>query len=92
MVPSLDFFTPELFHGIGSAGFHIHFADDNRSYGGHVLDFEVDDVVIEIQNFETFQQHFPVNNETFVKTKLITKMWQKKLEKLNNPINIIRRP
>lgn len=69
VVPLLDF-TPELFHGIGSAGFHIHFADDERAYGGHVLDFEVDDVVVEIQNFETFQQHFPVNNETFVKAKI----------------------
>lgn len=69
VVPLLDF-TPELFHGVGSAGFHIHFADDERAYGGHVLDFEVDDVVVEIQNFETFQQHFPVNNETFVKAKI----------------------
>lgn len=25
---------------------------------------------VEIQNFETFQQHFPVNNETFVKAKI----------------------
>ena len=30
----------------------------------------VDDVVVEIQNSETFQQHFPVNNETFVKAKI----------------------
>ena len=54
----------------GVCWFHIHFADDERAYGGHVLDFEVDDVVVEIQNFETFQQHFPVNNETFVKPKI----------------------
>lgn len=25
----IGFFTPELFHGIGSAGFHIHFANDD---------------------------------------------------------------
>ncbi len=25
---------------------------------------------LRIQNFETFQQHFPVNNETFVKAKI----------------------
>lgn len=25
----VGFFTPELFHGVGSAGFHIHFADDH---------------------------------------------------------------
>ena len=45
----IGFFTPELFHGIGSAGFHIHFANDDRNFGGHVLDFEVDDVTVEIQ-------------------------------------------
>lgn len=66
----IGFFTPELFHGIGSAGFHIHFANDDRNFGGHVLDFEVDDVTVEIQNFETFEQHFPVNNKTFTETEI----------------------
>lgn len=66
----IGFFTPELFHGIGSAGFHIHFANDDRNFGGHVLDFEVNDVTVEIQNFETFEQHFPVNNKTFTETEI----------------------
>ena len=61
----VGFFTPELFHGIGSAGFHIHFANDDRDFGGHILDFEVDDVTVEIQNFETFEQHFPVDDKSF---------------------------
>ena len=46
----VGFFTPELFHGVGSAGFHIHFANDDRDFGGHILDFEVDNVNVEIQN------------------------------------------
>ena len=49
---------------------HIHFANDDRNFGGHVLDFEVDDVTVEIQNFETFEQHFPVNNKTFTETEI----------------------
>ena len=61
----VGFFTPELFHGVGSAGFHVHFANDDRNFGGHVLDFEVEDVKVEIQNFETFEQHFPSYDETF---------------------------
>ena len=61
----VGFFTPELFHGIGSAGFHIHFANDDRDFGGHILDFEVDDVTVEIQNFETFEQHLPVDAKSF---------------------------
>ena len=66
----VGFFTPELFHGVGSAGFHIHFANDDRDFGGHILDFEVDNVNVEIQNFETFEQHFPINNKTFTETEI----------------------
>lgn len=66
----VGFFTPELFHGIGSSGFHIHFADNQRQVGGHVLDFDVDEVTVEIQNFETFEQHFPVDNDTFINTNI----------------------
>lgn len=51
----VGFFTPELFHGIGSSRFHIHFANDDRNFGDHVLDFE------------TFEQHFPINDEIFNK-------------------------
>ena len=69
VVPLLDFYTRIIsWHRV--CWFSYTFADDERAYGGHVLDFEVDDVVVEIQNFETFQQHFPVNNETFVKAKI----------------------
>ena len=66
----VGFFTPELFHGIGSAGFHVHFANDDRNFGGHVLDFEVSDVTVEIQNFETFEQHFAVDDEAFTNTDI----------------------
>ncbi|MEJ7445550.1 acetolactate decarboxylase, partial [Staphylococcus hominis] len=52
------------------SGFHIHFANDERNFGGHVLDFEVEDVRVEIQNFETFEQHFPINDETFTNTDI----------------------
>ena len=35
-----------------------------------ILDFEVDDVKVEIQNFETFEQHFPIDNKTFTNTEI----------------------
>ncbi|HCZ5505731.1 TPA: acetolactate decarboxylase, partial [Staphylococcus aureus] len=66
----VGFFTPELFHGIGSAGFHVHFANDDRNFGGHVLDFEVEDVKVEIQNIETFEQHFPIQDEDFINANI----------------------
>ncbi len=33
------FRTPDYARGIGVTGYHLHFVDDDRRYGGHVLDF-----------------------------------------------------
>uniref|UniRef100_UPI0022E840A2 acetolactate decarboxylase n=1 Tax=Staphylococcus warneri TaxID=1292 RepID=UPI0022E840A2 len=59
----------ELFHGVGSAGFHVHFANNDRNFGGHVLDFEIEDAKVEIQNFETFEQQDEIFNKTDIDYK-----------------------
>ena len=46
------------------------FANDDRDFGGHILDFEVDNVNVEIQNFETFEQHFPVDAKSFTDAEI----------------------
>ena len=33
------FRTPDDARGIGLTGYNLHFVDDHRRYGGHVLDF-----------------------------------------------------
>ena len=43
----VGFFTPELFQGVAAAGFHLHFIDDTRKFGGHVMDFELADGTVE---------------------------------------------
>ncbi|ANZ32552.1 acetolactate decarboxylase [Staphylococcus carnosus] len=62
----VGFFTPELFHGVGTAGFHLHFVDQERTVGGHVLDFELERGTVEINDVETFEQNFPVHDEEFL--------------------------
>lgn len=37
----VGFHTPAFEQGIAVAGFHLHFLDDSRRHGGHLLDFEV---------------------------------------------------
>jgi acetolactate decarboxylase len=37
----VGFYTPVLFKGLNVPGYHLHFIDDNRSTGGHVLDFSI---------------------------------------------------
>ncbi|GBG97210.1 acetolactate decarboxylase [Lactococcus termiticola] len=61
--------TPELFHGVSVAGYHLHFLSDDHVFGGHVLDFELESGEVEIGRVDELQQGFPVNNENFLKAK-----------------------
>jgi alpha-acetolactate decarboxylase len=38
----VGFRTPDFEQGISVAGYHLHFLDDDRTGGGHVLDFELE--------------------------------------------------
>jgi alpha-acetolactate decarboxylase len=42
------FRTPIYEKGISVPGCHVHFIDDDRTSGGHVLDFELEKGVIEL--------------------------------------------
>ena len=66
----VGFYAPQLFHGIAASGFHLHFVDDYKSVGGHVLDFEMNHGSVELSNIETLEQHFPVNNQTFLEADI----------------------
>lgn len=66
----VGFYSPQLFHGIAAGGFHLHFVDEDRTFGGHVLDFEMNSGSVELSNIETLEQHFPVNNQAFLDTDI----------------------
>lgn len=55
----VGFYSPALFHGTSVAGFHVHFISDDRQFGGHVLDYVVSDVQVEIQDYTDLIQDFP---------------------------------
>ncbi|WP_398570864.1 acetolactate decarboxylase, partial [Staphylococcus aureus] len=68
--PILPFFTPQLFHPLRSPPFHIHFPHHQTPYPPHLLHFQLHHLLLHIQNFQTFQQHFPLNNDTFLKPEI----------------------
>ncbi|MDD1693462.1 MAG: acetolactate decarboxylase [Methanoregula sp.] len=37
----VGFYTPVFFKGVNIAGYHLHFISDDRTTGGHILDFTV---------------------------------------------------
>ncbi|MGR3742333.1 acetolactate decarboxylase [Companilactobacillus sp. DQM5] len=65
----LTYYSPEVFNGAAVGGCHSHFLADDHSIGGHVLDFELDNGTSELQVFDTFTQHLPITNETYMNHK-----------------------
>lgn len=55
----VGFRTPEFEHSIGVAGFHLHFLDDARSTGGHMLDFVLERGTVELMELTDIQLSLP---------------------------------
>jgi len=57
----VGFFFPDSMEGINVAGFHLHFITDDRRAGGHVLDCEVTDAIVEIDDSSALFLVLPEN-------------------------------
>lgn len=64
----VGFWTPELFSGVSLEGYHLHFLTDDQQFGGHVLDFEMENGLIEFGAIDQIVQDFPKTSENFLKT------------------------
>ena len=62
----VGYFAPELFQGMAAAGYHLHYLDDAKKMGGHILGFELDEATVYLQPFATIEQHLPVDNQEFM--------------------------
>ncbi|CQR25567.1 alpha-acetolactate decarboxylase [Streptococcus varani] len=56
----LGFWTPEIFHGVSVAGYHLHFISDDHRFGGHVLDYVITQGTVEVGAVDQLDQRFPV--------------------------------
>lgn len=59
----VGFYAPILFQGVAAGEFHLHFIDKDKKFGGHILDFEIDKGLVEIQSLDKLLQEFPTNKE-----------------------------
>lgn len=66
----VGFYTPKAYGTIAVPGFHLHFLSNNKDYGGHVLEFEINQAEVEWDTIETLEQHFPLRNETFMRSEI----------------------
>ena len=77
----VGFWTPELFHGVSVAGFHLHFLSDDHQFGGHVMDFVMKNGEVEIGTIAALEQRFPVQDQEFLSAKLNVAELKKDIEK-----------
>lgn len=62
----LSYYSPQIFDGAAVGGFHHHFLSDAHDFGGHVLGFGGATGRVEIQQFDTLEQHLPIHNKDFM--------------------------
>jgi len=62
----LSYYSPEVFDGPAVAGCHHHFLADDHKFGGHVLSFGSVTGTVEVQQFDTLEQHLPTKNTDYM--------------------------
>ena len=51
---------------MAAAGYHLHYLNDAKKMGGHILGFEIDQAQVYLQPFATIEQHLPIDNQEFM--------------------------
>ncbi|WP_067514726.1 acetolactate decarboxylase [Endozoicomonas ascidiicola] len=60
----VGFRAPDSMSGINVAGYHFHFIDTGRSFGGHVLELITDSGIVKLNQASHLELQLPVENIT----------------------------
>lgn len=64
------FRLPEYVKGINVPGYHLHFIDDARTRGGHILDFELESGALSVETLHRFTMILPEDSAAFAAADL----------------------
>lgn len=53
------FFCPEFVKGINITGYHLHFLSDDKTSGGHLLDFHLKSGMLKLDRISKFEMQLP---------------------------------
>lgn len=62
----VGFYCPTFIGNINVAGYHLHFVSDDKEFAGHVMEFEAENLTLEIDQLDKYQFDLP-NTEDFEK-------------------------
>lgn len=77
----VGFWTPEIFHGVSVAGYHLHFISDDNRFGGHVMDYIIRQGNVEVGAVDRLDQRFPVQDRQFLFAKFNAKEIREDIDK-----------
>ena len=72
--------SPQMFHGVSVAGYHLHFISDDHSFGGHVLDYVIEEGIVELGAVDQLDQRFPVADRKYLFAKFNLDQVKKDIE------------
>ena len=55
----VGFFCPDFIGDINAAGYHLHFISDDKTFAGHVMEFEAKNLSVEIDEINEYQFVLP---------------------------------
>ncbi len=58
----IGYWMPEYVDGINVPGYHLHFITQDRTGGGHILDYTISSGNVEIDSTDNFYLELPTNN------------------------------
>jgi acetolactate decarboxylase len=61
----IGFRLPTFVGGINVPGYHMHFLSDDKTFGGHILDFSTSKIKVEIQELNKFEMLLPEGESSF---------------------------
>lgn len=73
--------TPEIFHGVSVAGYHLHFISDDLTFGGHVMDYVISEGIVEVGAVDQLDQRFPIQDRQYLFAKFNAKEIRDDIEK-----------
>ena len=65
------FFCPEFVKGINVSGYHLHYLSDDKTFGGHLLDFKLKSGILKLDKIQKFEMQLP-ESDSFQKTEYKT--------------------
>lgn len=73
--------TPEIFHGVSVAGFHLHFLSDDFTFGGHVMDYVISEGQVELGAVDQLDQRFPIKDRQYLFAKFNAKEMREDIDR-----------